>query len=783
MGTRFPDTQLASDTTQSALGTIQGSNYGGHAPLQLAHVFVLQIGTGGYGSKVTSLLTSSYASSTWPTNQDTIPGSPTNGMYYVTTSTQGQFSVSGDYTCTAGLPVYLYASGGNPSSPVVPATVTVTGASSSITTPGYMGDLVVTFSTTGTQLLYQGESVTFGTFSDPNYGSFSGTTQTVASVNLTTAQFSVVLGTSSTAPGSSTFSTTVTQAAAPNNPAVVNLALLGLCPSSGAQNFSYLNFVFMNEVSTVAAAYALAPFASTTANNDALHIGTSSTNLIGLQNAALTAANLYDIQGGNVGTGNDGDVHIARSVTPNGGYGTVPQTLLNTLGNILANCVDSANTYNAAYATTGTASAQCSGTASTGLFYNARSDGTLAVTGTTPNDTATAAINIAHYPGGAGTNTGFASNIYNSITGNVPFLPQLSSAPHDFAVGILYTAPGSNVSDVEVDGTGNIWTVGNGSNKVYELSPTAGFTTYSPPAGSTVSNAFQTGLAVDATSSNVYVPAGAGMLKFIPGTLTGTLVTASNNTNASMVAIDGAGNNLYVANTEANLLAGSVSNETASFLSKESVTGVAAGGNFPITGSTCTNQIQYVILDASNNVWTNNQFSNNNHICRYDSSGNLAYALDIPGSTFPLSYGGAVDAGGNFWFSEKDNSALYKIAAGTTGTYSGVCTTGCTQATGGTISTPFAAAVDGANNVWITNSGTSPASIVEFNNSAVAITPSYLSGTGYGNDYLYLQVDQAGNLWGASYIGTNIVEYVGVATPAAMPLSYARANGKLGAKP
>jgi hypothetical protein len=67
--------------------------------------------------------------------------------------------------------------------------------------------------------------------------------------------------------------------------------------STAAQNFSYLNFLYMNEVSTVAAMTALAPFASTTANNDALHIGTSSTNLAGLQNAVLNAANLYDIQG------------------------------------------------------------------------------------------------------------------------------------------------------------------------------------------------------------------------------------------------------------------------------------------------------------------------------------------------------------------------------------------------------------------------------------------------------------------------------------------------------
>ena len=65
----------------------------------------------------------------------------------------------------------------------------------------------------------------------------------------------------------------------------------------------------------------------------------------------------------------------------------------------------------------------------------------------------------------------------------------------------------------------------------------------------------------------------------------------------------------------------------------------------------------------------------------------------------------------------------------------------------------------------------------------MAITPTFLSGTGYGNDYLYLIVDQTGSVWGASYIGSNIVQYIGIATPTAQPLSYARANGLLGARP
>jgi hypothetical protein len=486
---------------------------------------------------------------------------------------------------------------------------------------------------------------------------------------------------------------------------------------------------------------------------------------------------IVSISGSNITltTGTGVTTAASTQMSAGGGFGTVPQALINTLGNILANCVDSANTYNGATATGGTKSTQC-----TTLFSNATSDGTT--TGTVPNDTGTAAINIARYPGGTTSNASYVSNIYNGVTGNVPFQPNLSSAPHDFAVGITYLTPGGNtsISDTEVDGSGDVWTVGNGSNAVYELLPSGIWNTYSPPTGSTVSNGFLSGVAIAPDSSAVYVPAGAGMLKFTPGTFTGTLVTNGNNANAAGVVIDGAGANLYVA-------APNATTETSSQLTKESIAGAAAGGNFPVNNP-CVYQVQYVILDTSNNVWTNNEWTHNNYICRYTSAGALSYSLLIPGSNFPLSYGGAVDAGGNFWFSEKDNSVVYKIAAGTTGAYTGSaagCPTGagCTVATGGTINTPFAAAVDGANNVWITNSGTSPASVTEFSNSAVAITPTFLSGTGYGNNYLSLQVDQSGSLWGTSYTTNSVVQYIGLATPAAMPLSYARANNKLGAKP
>lgn len=861
----FPAAEAVSAPDMHILPAIQGSNYGGHAPIVGAHIFLLQIGTGGYGSKVTSLLSGTYTNSNYSTALDSTPGSPTNGMYYVTSDSTGQYDLTGDYTCTAGLPVYVYGSGGNPSTnPNNAYSVTITGASS---TDDVNGKLLVTFTTTGNQLLYQGESLVFGTIPAP-YNAFTGTTQVVSPLGLSTTSFSVELGPYGGNPGSGTgWNTTATQVTPiVNNPAIANMAVLGICPGkftiagipngtststlsgissadiaklvvgdvitgpgiNGATvtainasagtvtlniqdtggdpagpNYLYtvatptttfnfgpsstnpVTYVYMNEVSTVAAAYALAPFASTTANNDALHIGTSSTNLAGLQAAALLANDLYDITGHNVGTGSNGDAHIARSVTPGTAAGTVPQSLLDTLGNILANCVDSANTYSAVTATSGTVSPQCSGTSSSGLFYNARSDGTL--TGTAPNDTATAAFNIAHYPGGAPSNPSFATNLVNNLTGNVPFQPSLSSV-HDFAVAITYQTPSSRISDIAVDLEGNVWTVGGAANEVVELTPQGSFTTYAPPSGSFIGTNGSAGITID-TAGNVYAAATAGTIKFASGSTTGTLIGGSNTANAAQMTVDGSGN-LYIANGYTSSYS---TYYVTSSLYKESTAGVAAGGNFPLgpgvpnatqnTVQSCIPGIEYLALDSSNNLWTvtpNNSLNPYATVCRFDSNGNLQYSLSVtPNSTTGLPHQIAVDNGNNAWFAEKDLSNVYKIAAGST-----TANSGTTTASGGSLSLPKGIAIDGANSVWVSNTGYSSGNLVHYSNAAAALNPTYLGGSGYGgSSYLYLAADQSGSVWAVDNSDGILIQYVGIGTPVAQPFSSARAGVGLGARP
>src|SRR5277367_4623384 len=87
-------------------------------------------------------------------------------------------------------------------------------------------------------------------------------------------------------------------------------------------------FIKINEATTVASVYALAAFMG----GDAAHVGTSSTNAVGLANSFEFVNNLINITTG-----------AALTARP-AGNGVVPQAAIYTLGNILSSCVNSDGT-------------------------------------------------------------------------------------------------------------------------------------------------------------------------------------------------------------------------------------------------------------------------------------------------------------------------------------------------------------------------------------------------------------------------------------------------------
>ncbi len=695
-------------TTQNPVGAIQGSVFGGHAPIVSTHVFLLEATSTGYAAKAKSLLTSSSTatSGTYPVAEDQTTGSVTNGLYYVTSDANGAFNITGDYTCEVGHPVYLYASGGSPGAS---AAISITGISDIVSGGTY------TYTFNASNLLYSGQSVQFSSSSlGGKWATLNGTTQTVlATPTATSFQISATVAPGSganTQNGSATTLGTI-------NPAIINLLMLGLCPSSG--NFTNsLRYVYMNEVATVAMAYAMSGFAT-----DGLHIGSSSTNLTGLQNATLNAANLYNIQGGPLelsGNSSEGEGQIANQATVPGN-GTVPQEELDTLANILATCVDSADT-------AGSTSAQCST-----LFSDATTTGTSS--GTKPIDIATAAINMSHNPGAAN-----VVALWELPSGAVPFAPQLTAAPKDFTVAITYnsiTSPGS----IAIDSSGNAYIPTNSSSGyVTKLSPTGAVLATSATGGSGFDS-----IAV-APSGNVFVAANGsnGVYAYTSGlgAVSGSPWTSPAMITPTSVVVDSSG---YVYVTDG----------ANSSIRKFNSSGTL---NASITNS-CLAGVSQISLDPSGYLWASSYFNSDG--CRVSN----------PGGTYTFDTGGlllepgnlAIDSNGKGWAPLKSANDLAGVtSSGVGGLYAG--------STIGGLASPTWIAIDGGNNLWVTNSSNSYA-LSEFNDAGTAITGT--SGYQGGNldKASFLAVDSSGDVWVPNEGVNSVTELIGVATPTVTPLS------------
>ncbi len=169
----FPDSVASS---QAAGPAIAGSVFGGHAPIQGSHVYLLQPSTSAYGGAATSLLGNNGATSAGGYTLTTDVSDPNvpavGGIYpkYVTTDANGGFNLTGAYTCTVGQPVYIYAWGGNIGTTSTTGTVTDTYTISKIVvsgrTTGTGGTATYTFTVSPAETLAVGQTVTIAGLSD-----------------------------------------------------------------------------------------------------------------------------------------------------------------------------------------------------------------------------------------------------------------------------------------------------------------------------------------------------------------------------------------------------------------------------------------------------------------------------------------------------------------------------------------------------------------------------------------------------------------------------------------
>jgi hypothetical protein len=834
----IPDSVASSEAAGPAVG---GSMFGGHAPITGAHVYLLQPSITAYGGLATSILGNNGATSangfaiTANVNDPNVPV----GANYETTDSGGNFSFTGAYNCKVGQPVYIYGYGGNigatANSTTTTTTTTVPLGISAATATGTGFTYTFTFTVTGTPAtaLAVGDTVNLTLANDPNTAnrrdpSNAGTgwtmlhTAMVTSVNFATHQFTATGTTQTTngatGTGSYTFTTnttTTTTNPAINNNSIVEFLTLGNCPSSG--NFSSgstpIQFVYLNEVSTVATAYTFQPFTLLT-NNDAWHIGTPGTTqaMLGIANAATTASQLYNIQGAstNISTSDDGEGHLANTLTA-AGNGIVPQATIDSLANIVANCVDSVP------ATVGTPTAQCSA-----LFAVATEDGTT--TGTPPVDTGTAVINIARFPAGNNSsnnvNTTYASTLFAlQGTGTVPYVPDLHATPNDWTIAINYPAaaitgfpfaanPAFGLAEsIEVDGNGDIWVTGQTDFSIVRLDsqgvifPATAENDLGYIPGYVSVDGNNNAWTGNANTTSPIFEAGAN------GVFTATFGTANQFGKAYVNIADNAGDDFFFASTTAVGGTGGTGGNFEMFEYPAGSTTTTVPTESSISPSTfpAGDNIAHGALDANGDFWLTTETSF--QIAKVTNAGAKVWSKTVGQQPEFV----AIDNNGTGWIPGYEADEVYQITSG------GTSTTLTSGSTGAALVFPFGSAVDGNGNVWITNRcgpnndcGTAAHSrtLVEINgtgtttpgtiNTAISPGTNYLPEAQYPatataftailQDPLNIAIDPSGNIWITNYNSggvSSVTEIVGTAAPVFTPLSAAAGAtpSKLGAKP
>ncbi len=311
-----------------------------------------------------------------------------------------------------------------------------------------------------------------------------------------------------------------------------NLALMAaLGPCSNLINIPFVN---VNELTTVASVWALAPFMTSID-----HVGTSSTNALGLANAFAAVNKVVNIDSGSIG----------GPALPAGA--TLPVDEINALGSILATCINSQG---------GTDN---DGTRCGALFHQAKPGVTA------PSNTVNAAMYIAQSPS---LNAGAIFDLLPSA--GAVFSSNLTR-PASWTIAINYIGGGlKSPQAVASDASGNIWSPNAGNSSVTKLdntgaavSGTNGFTTgsvYKPVA-----------IAVDA-SGNAWVAnadnaGSSGITKLSSTGTTGILFTGNGLSAPKSLAVDSAGN-IWVAN------GGSGSNSVSAFASTGNAIGNYTGG-------------------------------------------------------------------------------------------------------------------------------------------------------------------------------------------------------------
>ena len=580
---------------------------------------------------------------------------------------------------------------------------------------------------------------------------------------------------------------------------VVQVGVIGSC-SVDLVNPQNVN-VYLSELSTVAAAYALGNFITISPNDSSgaqiVNISAPANNNSTSPGCTTNAQGTMSCQASGLANGFANAYHLVDSVRYDGSFPTglanttfqnganskaiVPQALIHALGNILQSCVDSAG---------GT------GVPCTSLFQAATPPG-----GTAPKNTLQVAMNMAKYP------TNHADTLFNLQGKTVPFTPSLtldtigaSGPTMSLAISIFYTGTGLATDpglpypiDVALDSQDNAYVLYSKDKTGTSYTALDGFgpdgtglfagtrlTTLPNPAGIALDSQGNAWVTNDTASGGLSA-------LYTSGSKVGTVSQAFNvpNDYPAGVAVD-ASDSVWVSRDSAD--------GNTSLFRYASNNGYAR--SLTLFAPVLRASAKHIAVDPNGNVWGVTSSTTSTASAFYFPYGTASLLAAVQTATLGATGGMsvAVSSNGEAYFplnnelssSSASGALLANVTANTAGSI--------TFSSGSAV--PMGSAIDGSGKIFwtdfesagqvymtvpTTGSGT-PTSATLAKTSTIAFQPCFIVSlqchvSTSGNYLRGMAIDSSGAMW---YVADSsdyaVVQTLGLASPTWPLLSYAHAG-------
>jgi streptogramin lyase len=483
--------------------------------------------------------------------------------------------------------------------------------------------------------------------------------------------------------------------------------------------------VVINELSTVAAAYAFAQFFDQSNPELSGANGAPGTGqYIGITNAGATlATNLVNIARGSP----------AATLTT----GSNSPATLNSLADILVFCVNAPSPYT-----------NCD------MLFSAVP---VPTGGSAPTNTLQAALDIALSPGKAVASI-FAFLAQVPVT--LPYTPVLTAAPDSWLLALNFN-PGdlSGIDFIALDQAGDVWITDGTTNAVSELSP--GGAELSPSGGYSLAGTLDDpfGIFIDVTG-NIWITNQIGntveAMDSTGHTVVGPFGSSATYTNPSGIVLDSFGqvwvtNWAMGGNPKDDVTVTTTSGTSAFSISTE------ARGAFDLMADTTV---------SPNIIWVSH--AGTGGVARIVDNGTSNVSVtSVQGGNQRFQFALALDNNGDCWVT--NTGSVTKLANTAPPTIAlGPVRGGGINST----SNPEGIAIDSANNIWVLNDATDTLSELDINGNALSPATGFTAGGLIRTVRFGIAIDRSGDVWiGAT---SSMTELIGAAAPVATPLVHGR---------